>query len=409
MLLIKGNGTEALRAESGAYVPVGDYSPISFDASGRFRVGQLTTLGDLKTLNEDDTLIWQVVGTGTNTFSANSNLMTVTAGEYVVRASRQYFSYFSGKSQFVEITFSDFMPQTGIEKRTGYFSSSAVAPFDTQYDGFYLESIAGEIYLVVKNLGTTRLRINLKDCDNYSLIEGYNFDNFTVVAFDYLWLGGAIFRFFLKTEKGFLLVHTFNFSGSTGGLIFNSPNHKVRYEIRSTTGIGSMRAICSQVSTEGSTDEAGKQRSVNSGATAISFATVGTTYPLIAIRKTIAHRDEIVKNVGAGAFISSPNDYVLITIRKNVTFSAPLTYTPVNNSSVEFAVGNGTITVVEQGVTLWSSYYTQGDAIQVGILEKDFLSMIGMSLENVSEEIVLCVTPLSATVSTYGSISYKEY
>lgn len=41
-----------------------EINPIGIDAGGRARVSQLTTLGDLKTLNADDTDLLETVGTG---------------------------------------------------------------------------------------------------------------------------------------------------------------------------------------------------------------------------------------------------------------------------------------------------------------------------------------------------------
>jgi hypothetical protein len=399
-----------IKNEKGYYVYDNQMNPMAFDASGRHRVGQLTTLADLKVLNADETLLIETVGDGTGSFANNKYSMTVAAGKYLVRASKQYYPYFSGKSQVVEMTVENFQSQTGVVKRMGYFSSNAVAPFDEDYDGFYIEDNGTTKYLVCKNAGSDTLRIAFNELDNYELIADYDWSKFTVVQFDFLWLGGAILRFFLKTDHGFILVHTFNFSGNNSGLIFKSPAHKIRYEIRSTTGAGSMIAICSQVSTEGSISEAGKQRSVNIGHVGLSLATVGTTYPIIGLRKSATHRDRTVKQIGLTHLVGSVNDYILITIQLNPTLSAPLTYNSAGTGSyAEFALGNGTITVTGAGTVLWSNYYVVSTQSPPIILELDYLSNIGMTLANVSDQLVICGTPVTSTVTNYTSMNFKEY
>lgn len=105
------------------------------DPSGRLRVGSLTTLLDGKILNADNTLLFETVGTGTGAFATNLFNMSVTAGQYLIRQSKRFNSYFSSKSQLVELTFDNLQPQSNVTKRVGYFSSNAVAPFNSSKDG----------------------------------------------------------------------------------------------------------------------------------------------------------------------------------------------------------------------------------------------------------------------------------
>lgn len=81
--------------------------------NGALKVGQLTTLFDGKILNQDDTDIWQTVGTGTGTFTPNLYQMTVSSGQYMVRQSKRFMHYFSGKSQIIEMTFDNFHTEPG--------------------------------------------------------------------------------------------------------------------------------------------------------------------------------------------------------------------------------------------------------------------------------------------------------
>jgi hypothetical protein len=108
--------------------------------------------------------------------------------------------------------------------------------------------------------------------------------------------------------------------------------------------------------------------------------------------------------------VSSVNDYILISIQLNPTLSAALTYGSAGAGSyAEYAVGNGTITVTGAGTVLWSNYYVVNTQTPPSILELDYLSNIGMTLGNVSDQLVICGTPVTATVVNYTSMNFKEY
>jgi hypothetical protein len=390
------------------------YSPnlltgISLDAGGRLRTSQLTTLGDLKTLNEDDTLLLENTGTGTFTWADNKCNLSVTTGQYAIRRSRHYFPYFSGKSQPVEVTFDGFQTQAGVTKRVGYFSSNAVAPYDSNKDGFWIEDDGTTKYIVVSRYGTETHRTALANWNGDKAMLTYDWSKFTVVWFDFLWLGGAELRVFVKTGEGFVLAHSYsNHPGVSTNTFTKSPNQCVRYEVRGDSDAGSLRAICAQVSTEGSINESGKQRSIDTTHTAITLAAIGTTYPIIGLRKKTTHRDRAVKQIGVAAFVGS-TDSILLSLQRNPTLSAPLTWSDVTNSAAQQGLATGAQTVTTPGEKLFARALTQNVVIPPNILDNDFLSSIGMSIADVSDELILCGTPITATVSVTGIIGFKEY
>lgn len=389
----------------------------SFDAGTRLRTSQITTLFDGKILNGDNTLIFENTGTGTGTWSVNTFNMSVTSGQIYIRQSRRFNPYFAGKSQMIECTFDNFQSQTGTTKRVGYFSSSSAGTFTTVYDGFWLENDGTTINIKASNSGTTKISVPMSAWTNYNLISSYDWSKFTVIMFDFLWLGGAVLRLFLKTDKGFVLCHTVNYAGSDVGTFINSPNQPLRYEIISSNGSGSFRYICSQVATEGSTEECGYNSSVYSLSIADvprnTIATVGTTYPLKAIRKKITYRDVAVKVTGLGVYVSSASDILRWSLQLNPRLSAPLTYTDVANSAIQEADGSATaaisITVTSPGRVLCSGILGQNSIIPTNLFEKDFLTYLGGTLNNTMDELVLCVTPITANITLNGVMNFKEY
>lgn len=380
-----------------------------FDAGGRQRISQITTLGDYKTLNADESLLLENTGTGTGLWANNKYNLSVTSGQFLIRRSRSYHHYFSGKSQLVELTFDNFQSEANTVKRVGYFSSNAITPYNSDKDGFWLENTGSTIDLVVSRFGIETLRKNITTWDGYSLLSTYDWSKFTVIRFDFLWLGGAVLRLFIKTDLGFVLAHTFNYSGTDTDTFTLSPNQSIRYEIRSSTGTGSLRYICAQVATEGSVGESGKQRAIDNFSTDITVSTVGTTYPIKAIRKKSTHRNSAVKITGAQLFVSSNTDRGLMSVCLNPTFSSALTFTDVTNSSAQEANGNGTITVTNRGTVLFSKYITQNSIFDAKVFEEDFLTWLDESINDVSDIIVVCITPLTSGITTNAVINYKDY
>jgi len=406
------NGERVRVVRSGASVVLADFSDedmpkVGRDAGGRTRVSQITTLGDYKILNSDRPLLIETVGTGSGSYGNSKYNMEVTGGQYLIRQTKKFHPYFSGKSQLVECTFDYFGLQTGTTKRVGYFSSTGTAPYTGNYDGIWLENDGQTFYLKASRAGTPTVSVPWTQWDSYESLQDYNWNNFTVIMFDFLWLGGAILNLWVKTNKGFILAHTLHYAGSSLDIFTQSPNQPVRYEIRG--GTGRFRYVCSQVATEGSIEESGLTRFVYSGLTGTTLTNVNTAYPMKAVRKQIGSRDIAVAIEDLSLFVSSANDNLLWTLQVNPTLSAPLSYADVPNSGVQEATGNGVITVTSPGTIIAGGIITTNALIPVGSLKRNFLSYLGGTISNVMDEYVLCGTPITNSITSYGGINYKEY
>lgn len=377
---------------------------INFDAGGRTRASLMFTLFDGKTLNIDDTFIWENTGTGTGTWSGNKYNLSVTSGQYQIRRGKITTPYFSGNSHLIEITLDTFAVQSNVIKMAGYFTSSSASPYNTVYDGFWIESDGTTIRLKIHNAGVEIANIPWTLWDGYQKISNYNWDNFTIILFDFLWLGGTELRFFIKTNDGYILAHTYKHAGNTPGLFILSPNKSVRYEIRSSIGTGSLNAMCSQVSTEGSFSEDGKTL-VLYNSSAITTNSVGTIYALKGIKKVTSHRDTSVSITAAIVSNTTQNDTGMIMVIINPTISAPLTY--VANSRI--SEGTATTQTITAGTGRVIAAVPSGTTGSNFTLNDTYLSSIGMSIADVSDEIVLAYMPTSANQSVFGAFIIKEY
>ena len=94
----------------------------------------------------------------------------------------------------------------------------------------------------------------------------------------------------------------------------------------------------------------------------------------------------------------------------NPTLSASLTYNTITGSAVQYANGNGTITVSTPGRILASGFQSLNQVLQAGNLRDSYLSYLGSTLNNTMDEIVLCFQPIAGTpIQSYGMISFKEF
>jgi hypothetical protein len=375
---------------------------------GQTRSAQTLTLFDGKIMNAEDTYKWDTKGTGTATYGDNAVNLAVTNGQYLIRQSRFFTPYFSGKPQIVEATHINFAIETGKVKRFGYFSSNAVAPYDSDKDGLWIEAdgVTDNTYkLITSRAGTVTHSINWTDWDGYDDISAYDWSKFTVNKVDFLWLGGAGLRLFLVVDGMFRLVHTIaNHAGYQDGLIFLSPNQPVRYEIRSTSGSGSLKSVCSQVSTEGATlAEAGE--GVGIYTPAISCNSVGTIYALCGMRKAAAYRNHFVPVTEFGCTqTTNSNDSGILMLLINPTLSAPLSWSA--NSRIETAIAtNQTVTNVGR---ILKPIPMSGAAVAAQA-PSAALRVLGCGIDNTMNQIILAYAPLTATQSVSGTMQAVEY
>jgi hypothetical protein len=401
--LLSRAGLPIYRQRTESYIE--GFPAAMIDAGGRLRTSTLTTLFDGKVVRGELSELWDTKGTGTATPQDGGVLLEVTAGQYLVRQSRTYMPYFSGKSQLCEVTFDRFAPQPGVIKRVGYFSSSAVAPYDADYDGWWVESGSGTVSLVVANAGVEKLRKTVAEWDGAATFTGVDWDDFHVLLVDFLWLGGATLHAAFKNPgaPGFAPAHAFEYAGTAQGPFMRSPHHPIRYEIRSTTEAGALNTICSQVSSEGSVSTYGQSRVLYRAALTAANA-VGTIYVVQAVRKRAEFRDVPIRiTTVAGATVTA-NDAGVFMLLRNPTTSAPLVWT--QNGQVDQADA-GTQTVTNVGRVLEAAHVVQSGDVRP--VTDNALAWLSGQIDDTMDVFVLAYMPLTVTQNVNGAIHLMEY
>lgn len=392
-------------------------SPASQDASYRARVSQITTTGDLKSINRYRTDLWLQNSTGSGTVawqSTNTFQLGVSAnGDTAILQSKVSYPYFSGKSQLVECTFSNFEPIPNVTKRVGYYDYFVGGG---KVDGFWLESGPDNtVNLIFLNgLGAVEYRYPVSSWDNKDFVN-YDWSQFTVVLFDFLWLGGLRLRLFVSGPNGFALAHEIDYAGQFGEqqTFIGFPSHPITYEMVATAnplGTYNFNPICAQVASEGAVDNTGILRACGTGTTAITLTSSATSYPVLAIRKGFANSP--VKLLSFELSVATNNDRLYWEVQINPTLSATISYAQIDaQSTTLFGVGNGTITVTTPGRVIASGYLSTGQSIRAVNFEDNFLATIGGTSPGatfVSDSYVLVVRPITTPINVLATMQVKE-
>ena len=385
------------------------------DAFGRARVSQVTTQYDSKQLYDKLPLFVDEVTSGTATAThsttlAQTALATSAGSDYVVMQTKQRFNYQSGKSQLIFWTFNSMGNQAGVTKRVGYFSSSTVAPYTADLDGIFLQSNGTDLSVNIYRTGTATASVNRSSWDDPLDGTGasgvtHDFDNNTILAVDFEWLGVGRVRFYIIKNGAFIPFHYEDFTDTTS-VYMSSPNKPLRWELRQNdVTTGSLNFVCSSVNSEGSINQIGKLFSDNLGTAFVNAGSTATKYAVLGIRLNSVNIGTLV-DVLTLSLLSATNDNVLWEVWLNPTVAGTFTYSSVTNSGVQIAKGatNGSNTVTS-GTLLDSGYLVSSSSVRLSI---ENAIRLGMSIAGTLDEIVLTANPLSTNLDIYGAITWRE-
>lgn len=386
---------------------------------GRLRTGEQISLGDYKHLFDKNVLQFDEELSGateTSTYEGDTiggvTMAVNNTGDYVIRQSIQWHNYFAGKPQKIELTSSNFQPETGVIKRFGYFSSSTTPPFNTVFDGIYFETsdTADKVYAVISRAGTELFREDNLNWANAETFKRLALKHFNFYVINFLYLGGADCLFsILVPNVGVVDFSRYIHVGVDNKVFLKSPNQPVRYEIRSTGGAGSFNHICSDVAVEGVQGETGVNRTVNMGGVSITGLAQNTRYALIAIRQKSTHRAAVM-NFTKASILSTSTDNLLPELVYGGSIVGTPAWTNIANSGFQQALigdAGGIANAVHTGGMAVESTYTAGNGDLTFNLESN--RRLGNFIDGTPEVAYLCVTPLGTNAGCAGSLSFKEY
>ena len=367
--------------------------------------------------------IFDYKGTGTYVYEdVNINgvagiKMSVTAGQYVIAESKLAHSYVKGMPQTWEATHQNFINEAGVIKEVGYFSSSNVAPYNTELDGQFIESNGdtGTYYLCLYRKGTQIARIPRANWDDKLDGSGasgktIDFSGFNIEKCSFVWLGGKGAAWGFSIDNEIVVAHIYGHAGVQPGLIMKSPNQPIRYSIRSTTGSGSLYNICSAVQVEGSANDFGTPKTIRSTYN-VRANSLGTTYGVIFIRLNSNFKNVVIKF----------NDFSLVSATSTDGFNSVLIENPTINDSgslvwvdhpniqgLQYAFGEASspsTTTVTNGVELNSISQSSRVSGGGGVFDKDTLHQLTRDIDGNGIIVALCMEPLSTNIQAHGTIN----
>jgi len=217
----------------------------NMDAFGRLRTAAVQNLLDIKHVYDKNPLqISEVTaGTATSVFDqqyARVRMSTSANNDLVVRQTKTNPIYQPGKSQLFEGSFSNFQIETNVIKRVGCFTSTSGSPYNSVFDGFFLESngVTSAITFNIYLSGSCTYSANTTTWDSTEF-NPTNFDwsKTNLMTVDYQWLGVGRMRFGMVLSGQTIYFLDYTAANNIPTVYMSTPNQPNRYEIRQV-GVG---------------------------------------------------------------------------------------------------------------------------------------------------------------------------
>lgn len=409
----KDSGGALVRGANGETY-LNTFAPANFDAFGRLRVSNLTTLFDSKQLHDSQPLFWddqQTGGGGTatqyrsNEASTRISVSNLTAGRRT-RQTFQRFNYQPGKSQLVVMTGVLGNQPSGVSARIGYFDDR---------NGFYFENSGGVFSLVKRsyvsgsavNTPVFNEDFNLRKVDSIkdSFQNSVDWDKTQIFFLDMEWLGVGTVRMGIFIDGVPIYLHAFHHANRLETVYISTPNLPVRYEIENdgTGAASSLDHICCSVASEGGLDDNGILRHQDSGL--VSGLNNSSTYAFLGIRLKDTHLDVAVLLENISAVATSQSDKAHWELLFNPTVSGTFTFVDQPNSAVQIAAGDDTNLITDSGFEIDGGYFTDNTPV---ISTVPNALRLGSSIDGTRDIIVLSIKPLTNNITVDTSFTWRE-
>jgi len=388
----------------------------AIDAFNRLRTAQPYTIFDSKQLYDKDpnNIVWDEVTSGGGETSTHSTInaavtMTVAANnEYVIRQTKMRFNYQPGKSQLFFLT-GVMSSEASVTKRLGSFHSSTSAPY-TPVNGVYLENDGTNVSLnivkngVVNKVNQSSWNVDTMDGNGPTGIN-LNFAKAQIFIMDWEWLGVGRIRCGFVIDGIAYYAHYFNHANSVTSVYMSTPNLPLRYEIRSTGGSGSMQHICAAVHSEGGIDPGGAIRAITTGIDDISITSAGNGEALIGIRLKSTHLGKTIVPLSSEVMCTA-NAYYRWYLTMNPTISNSVSWTSLNDSAIEYAIGSGSNTISNVGLIQKEGFGS--GSIRNSSVNLESSILLGTKVNGTRDQLWLCAQAFSTNENFVGALNWRE-
>lgn len=382
----------------------------SIDAFARWRVSDAITIFANKQLYDSGSLNWSTGITGNATASFNRATACITMSAVgnpsrVIRQTKRYFNYQSGKSQLVVCTGNFSGSASGSIKRIGYFDNN---------DGIFFQMSGSSFGTVLRNntvdTFTSQSNWNL-DIFNGTGPSGKTIDTTKAQIYfmDFEWLGVGRVRYGIYQAGIPTYVHQITNVNALNSVYMSSPNLPIRYEvINSGSAQQNMQQICSTVISEGGFDPIGQYRSVGHGFlnNASSVVTANTWFGITAIRLKSGSLSNSATVQQISALNTAGNNNWGYGLFLNPTTGSNFLWQDGTDSACEWATGSVTLTT-GTGMKLMGGFVAAASDIAEEIGPRSAYNL-GSDINGVSDVLVLAVNTTTTNQTFVGDITYQE-
>lgn len=339
------------------------------------------------------------------------------SGDKLARQTRQYFKYSSGKPLTIKTGIRFDSVQSGVRKRSGLY---------TIENGLYLEVTENDLTVVRRSKadGTVQEeRIKQKHWNGYKLNGGLNpgitldISKVQMLVFRDDWYGAGTPAVGLQIDDVIYWAHKFYTANKSAFPNLGSPSLPIRSEIENltaTSGNSNLDLFGGTCIIDGDEDIPGYNFGVSNDFTPVTaqsniLTMILTIKPKLLFRgfENRARIDPLKFSIFGEDNNTVGMHYKLI---RNPTFSSVLTYNDVDNlSSVEHAVGDGSITV-SGGEVIQPDYLSVGGKGLNGI-ESDVNSRIPLTIDalgNSADTLSIAAGGLGSNANAFCSFKWKE-
>jgi hypothetical protein len=391
----------------------------NLDAFGRLRVSEPFTLFDSSHRFDDNDLWSTSTATGgTFTFNANQGLVdlnvTAVSGSSVIRETTKVFSYQPGKSLLVLSTFVMSPAKPGLRQRVGYYGLS---------NGYYLELNNSAVSFAERTavgglIGTSNVsqatwNVDVMDGTGPSGII-LDLTKAQILFMDLEWLGVGTVRMGFIINGNYYVCHKFHHANIIANTYITTASLPLRYEITNTaatSGVSTLKQICSTVLSEGGYELNGLQQAIGTRIDGpITLPIAGTSYPIVSLRlKTFPDRlDAIVILTALSVMPITTGNYNWQIIASGTTTGGTW-LSAGTGSSVDY---NITGTSFTGGRILASGFFnaTNQGASQVDILKEALFKfqLERDGLTRIPFELTLIVASDGASNKVVASMDWEE-
>jgi len=361
-----------------------------------------------------DPQIWDeaVTGTASSTFSkfAAGVFLEVgnTAGDEIVRQTRNVIQYIPGRSN--EVTFAVKLNpfEEGVRKRFGVFD---------EFNGTYFEKGVDDYYLVIrKNTPNGIIEERIARADwNVDPFDGtgpsqlaFQEDKIQMFSLEYEWYGVGVVEYKVIFDNNAYPLHRFNSANINEVPWSNTPFVPVRFELTNVAGTPGTHQILTgsvAVSSEGDVGPLGREQNITTPLAGVSTSTANVFRPVLSIRLKPDRLNGVVIPIEFQT-ATLDNTGLFYRVMRDVDLTGADWQSVDDNSFVEY----------DHAATA----FTDGKAIQTGFVSpnnqgliiqfpKETIRQLGRNdMGTTSQTFTLLAATTQANKDVFGSLSWVE-